>query len=789
MGRLLESFLTFARGERPGGLWTLLAPLGGIASMGTWCRNFCYDHGLFAQWEMPLPVISVGNLTLGGTNKTPFVAAITETLLAAELAPGIVSRGYGGSARGVVLVQGGKGERSEVGDEPLLLSKMLPTVPVAVATDKIRGVTALRERGCRIVVADDAFQHRRMGRDADIVLIDATCPFGNGRHFPAGILREHLQALERASLVVITKADQISQEILEPLEEGLEKVVPRKRLFRSSIVLKEWFRFDEGEWRRSSEPPCRRRAFAFSAIGSPRSFIHVLEELGIKLVGTCSFRDHHHYTAEDLAAVEARTGERGAEILICTEKDTYNLPAGYVPSLPLWYPRVGTVIENPLRFWQALKEILRPKIIVASNGYGEDAIGALLAARLRERFPGAAVSAFALVGHGAAYLKQDIPVCSPPVETPSGGIVKYSWREFARDLRGGLLTHIGRQLRRWGHLRGRIRSVLCVGDVYLLLQVLAGQGQVPLLLATAKSVHLGGHWRIERFLLRYRARRVWTRDEATLEQLLRSRVAATYGGNPIMDLVEENILGEQNGTRFSPKAKDDGVSAAKPHLLEGASQWILLLPGSRLRAYEDVALLLATAECLGERCVAKRDTAVPRFLLVVAPTLESPRLVAEATRRGWAERRIFRRGRNVLVLEKEKSWGRLSVELSDESVAKVASGARLVIGLGGTANQICAGLGVPVVSILEKGKLVQKKLLRDAEVLVPPSPEDLSEAAERILEDATLHAAMSDAGRRAMGRPGALGDVETYAAECLGWALRHDVYKELCAFLAKEELK
>ena len=255
------------------------------------------------------------------------------------------------------------------------------------------------------------------------------------------------------------------------------------------------------------------------------------------------------------------------------------------------------------------------------------------------------------------------------------------------------------------------------------------------------------------------------------------------------DLVEENILGEQNGTRFFPKAKDDGVSAAKPHLLEGASQWILLLPGSRLRAYEDVALLLATAECLGERCVAKRDTAVPRFLLVVAPTLESPRLVAEATRRGWAERRIFRRGRNVLVLEKEKSWGRLSVELSDESVAKVASGARLVIGLGGTANQICAGLGVPVVSILEKGKLVQKKLLRDAEVLVPPSPEDLSEAAERILEDATLHAAMSDAGRRAMGRPGALGDVETYAAECLGWALRHDVYKELCAFLAKEELK
>lgn len=135
------------------------------------------------------------------------------------------------------------------------------------------------------------------------------------------------------------------------------------------------------------------------------------------------------------------------------------------------------------------------------------------------------------------------------------------------------------------------------------------------------------------------------------------------------------------------------------------------------------------------------------------------------------------------------SWGNLSVELSDESVAKVASGARLVIGLGGTANQICAGLGVPVVSILEKGKLVQKKLLRDAEVLVPSSPEELSEAAERILEDAALHAAMSDAGRRAMGNPGALDDVVTYAAECLGWTLRHDVYEELCAFLAKEELK
>ncbi len=410
-----------------------------------------------------------------------------------------------------------------------------------------------------------------------------------------------------------------------------------------------------------------------------------------------------------------------------------------------------------------------------------------MATRIRDRFPKAAVSAFALVGHGAAYLKQGVPVCSPPAETPSGGIVKYSWREFARDLRGGLLIHIGKQLRRWGHLRGRIRSVLCVGDVYLLLQVLAGQGQIPLLLATAKSVHLGGHWRIERFFLRYRARRVWTRDEATLAQLLRSRVAATYGGNPIMDLVEEKLPGERNGASPCSRGGKERSSSEKDSLQDGA-QWILLLPGSRLRAYEDVALLLATAECFAERRSAKKDATVPRFLLVVAPTLEAPRLIAEATRRGWIQRRSSRGGREVLLLEKTMPWGRITVELSDEPVAKVASFARLVIGLGGTANQICAGLGVPVVSILEKGKLVQKKLLQDAEILVPSSPEQLAKAAERILEDTALHTAMSDAGRRVMGRPGALDDVVTYAAEHLGWALRHDVYEELCAFFEKEEL-
>ena len=765
--RVLQSFLAHARGEEAFVGWHLLAPLGW--AVGAWARwrNRGFDHGWWLSEEPLLPVVSVGNLTLGGTNKTPFVAMLVETLVQAGLAPGVVSRGYGGRTRTPLLVEGGRGDRALTGDEPLLLSAQLRPCPVCVAADRRQGVALLAQRGCDVVVADDAFQHRRMGRDVDVVLVDAACPWGNGRYFPAGLLREGVEGLVRSHAVVLTKVDQVLPEVLEDLERCLKSIVPAERIFRSRLAFGGWFRARDGGWEPDG-PDFSGGVLAFSAIGSPESFRRLLERQGVRLRGERIFRDHHPYSPEDVMALERLARTLGVRSLVCTEKDVYNLPLspGGSPFCPddkpppqedlsVWFPRVRTVLDDPGRFWKTLGQGLVPRMVVASNGFGEDAMGSLLADKLRRRFPGGRVEAFSLVGRGQAYAERKIPVLSPPAETPSGGVVKYSWGDFWRDLRSGLLGQVRGQLRAWEDYRGRARTVLCVGDVYLLLHTLWGQGQAPLLVATAKSELLGGHWHLERLVLRHRCRMVWTRDGATAEELRRHGVPAAFCGNPIMDLAEEDI---QKIPLSGDNIRGPGGKGAPPR--------VLLLPGSRGRAYDDLALLLDAAVKIWERQAVS-------FLLVLAPTLERGRFAEAALRRGWR-------------LEGETLLGPsgLRVRVTADPVARGAKGAQVVLGLGGTANQVCAGLGVPVVSVLEKGKLVQKKLLGEAEVLVPPEADALAQEVDALLRDEARRCAMGRAGARALGGGGALDAVVSHVASVLGWEGRCAVAERLNAFLA-----
>ena len=764
-GGVLQSFLAHARGERAFVGWHLLAPLGWVVGAWTRWRNRSFDHGVLLSEEPPLPVVSVGNLTLGGTNKTPFVAMLVETLVQAGLSPGVVSRGYGGRARTPLLVEAGRGDRTLSGDEPLLLSAQLRPCPVCVAADRRQGVALLAQRGCQVVVADDAFQHRRMGRDVDVVLVDATCPLGNGRYFPAGLLREGVEGLGRAHAVVLTKVDQVTPEVLKRLERCLEKIVPPERIFRSRLAFGGWFRTEGDSWI-PDVPDFSEGVWAFSAIGSPESFRCLLERQGVPLRGERLFRDHHHYTMDDVMSLERMAREAGARALVCTEKDVYNLPCassgpgtgdvvdrGRPKGMPLWFPRVRTVLDDPGRFWETLGRGLVPRLVVASNGFGEDAMGSLLADKLRRRFPGGKVEAFPLVGRGQAYVERHIPVLSPPAETPSGGVVKYSWGDLWRDLRSGLLGQVRGQFRAWEGHRGRVRTVLCVGDVYLLLHTLWGQGQAPLLVATAKSELLGGHWHLERLVLRHRCRMVWTRDGATAEELRRHGVPADFRGNPIMDLAEEDI----QKTRFA----GDNICGQSEVSEE---PMVLLLPGSRGRAYDDLALLLDAAA----RIAARQKVS---FLLVLAPTLERLRFEEAVLRTGWRWEGNFLQGP-----------GTSRVRVTSVSVARAAEGARVVLGLGGTANQVCAGLGIPVVSVLEKGKLVQKKLLGEAEVLVPPEAEALAQEVDALLQDEIRRRTMGQAGYRALGGGGALSAVEAHVASVLGWEVRCAVAQRLNAF-------
>lgn len=741
---IVKSYLEYARGERTLSPWLLLTPLGWIAGALVEIRNFAYDHGIAKSLACPVPLVSVGNLTLGGTNKTPFVEMVALEFARRGIPTGVVSRGYKGKARAPELVNR-LSAGAFAGDEPLLLHHRLRGLPVAVANERNEGVTLLREEeGVELVVADDAFQHRKMRRDADIVLVDALCPWGNGRLFPAGLLREKPKALERAHLVVITKEDQVIPSRLEELKREISAIVGRDRVFCSRLVLDRWERW-EGEWK--GEPGLQMAGLpvlAFSAIGNPASFRRSLEQQGVRIEREIRFRDHHRFSCKDMETLVAEAGRLKAAALVCSEKDIFNIPPGWVPPIPLVVPRVKTeIVGEAGRFWEALRDVLRPRIAVASNGYGEDAIGVILAEKLRKALPKAEILAFPLVGAGKPYSESGFPVVSPLAETPSGGIVKYNVSDLIRDLRFGLVKIIIEQLKSWKKLRHRVLRVFCVGDVYLALQALWGQGGSPLLIATAKTAYIAGHWGIERFVLRHRVEKVWARDEETARELLRSGVQARFEGNPIMDLA---------GSKGTEAIDWPGTGEDR----------ILLLPGSRRRAYSDFSLLLETADLISR----KRDC---RFLAVLAPTIDRGELVSRSA--GW---------RHSPSEQENLTNGRTKIFLFDGDLSAAAKNADLVIGLGGTANQLCAGLGIPVLSVEEKGKLVQKRILQDAERLVPRSPEALAEAALEILETPELRSHMSRTGILRLGAPGALDEVVRFAVKDCGLGLREKLYSRLC---------
>ena len=747
MKNLVRDYLEFARGEKKFSLWSILIPLGLLTRFIVRIRTFFYDHGILPSFETPIPVISVGNITFGGTNKTPFVEMLATNLQRSGLRVGIVSRGYGGNTLAPVLLKGNNASRDLVGDEPLLLSSRLENIPIAVSKDRIKDVDLLRREGVHLILADDAFQHRRLGRDVDIVLVDALCPFGNGQFSPSGILRETPDSVKRADIVVITKSDQVEKCVLEDLKRKLLKWVPSDKLFCSKLEITSWSIWDDSWKNLNRTNPEGLKVVAFSAIGSPDSFIRSLKDNGLVVLQENLFKDHHRFSISEIMEMSESLDSLNGDLLACTEKDIFNLPEDLGEKYRFLVPRISTVIDNETQFYNVISECLRPRIVVTSNGFGEDSIGALLAARIQKRFPLARVSGFPIVGLGEHYSRKNIEVISCPHISPTGGVIKYSARAFFQDIRAGLVKNIISQIKAWKILRWKVRTVVCVGDVYLLLQTLIGQGQVPLLVATAKTVYLTGHWKLEQFILKHRCRRVWTRDAETAQELLNSGADAVFNGNPIMDLIEDSSEG------------NDPWPA-------GSSRRILLLPGSRARAYGDVGLLLDAAVILNRRFSSS-------FVAVVAPTLDVKKILSMNP--GWNKLES-----EPCVIEREG----VKVLLYKGSLVDAARNAEILLGLGGTANQVCAGLGVPVVSILEKGKLVQKKLLGDSELLVKAAPDALAEAAVRILSEPELGSWMSRAGKVRLGCPGALENVVEYLDSNLGWNLRSQVYSQLCSFFS-----
>lgn len=328
-------------------------------------RNALFDRGALRATRLPGPVVSVGNITLGGTGKTPIVAEVAGWLRDEGFAVAILTRGYGrrGSGRVVLGAKSGEPTPAVAGDEPILLARSVPGAYVVVDADRVAaGVWAARELGATAFVLDDGFQHRRIARDLDLVAVDATDPFGGGEMLPFGRLREPLGGLRRASAVVVTRADRIAD--AAGLRSELARfVAPGTPVLESSHEL-VGFRPLLGEARGGSAaggavsrrgdavPGAsveradgadaaldRRRAnvllgpdalsgkaaLAVAALGNPAVFLGDLERAGVDVVARALFRDHHRYSQGDLDAAVAAAHRAGADALVTTEKDAVKL--------------------------------------------------------------------------------------------------------------------------------------------------------------------------------------------------------------------------------------------------------------------------------------------------------------------------------------------------------------------------------------------------------------------------------------------------------------------------------
>ncbi len=286
-------------------------------------RNAAYDRGLAAVHHVPLPVISIGNLTLGGTGKTPLVAWTARVLTTAGFAPAIVSRGYG--AR--------RGARS---DEAAELNLLLPHVPHIANPDRVAAARAALAGGASAVVLDDGFQHRRLARDLDIVAIDATDPFGCGHLFPRGLLREPLAALARADAVVLTRAALVDENRRAEIRAALARCCSGRlpAVWAEAMHRAVGVRTAGGQ----TQPLDRLRATpiaAFAGIGNPAAFGGSLRRLQAEPVGLRAFPDHHHYTSDELAGLAAWARGLGAGMLVTTLKDLVKIRRDELQGMPL----------------------------------------------------------------------------------------------------------------------------------------------------------------------------------------------------------------------------------------------------------------------------------------------------------------------------------------------------------------------------------------------------------------------------------------------------------------------
>ena len=322
---------------------TPLEPLSRLYGKAVTLRAGWYVSGRLESHPLPRPSISVGNLTFGGTGKTPFTEFLARRFRFEGRSPAVLSRGYGRRSRGLVVVSAGDGPLvgpDEGGDEPVALARALRGVIVVVAERRAEAARRAAELGADLLLLDDGFQHLAVRRDVNLLLLDSRDPFGGGLLPPAGRLREPIEALRRADAIVFTRVDRAA-----PAREALEAIArlhPDAPIFRARIRA-AGLRDENGS---PVEPAAigHRRSVAVCGVATPSEFAASLVELGVTPEERLEFRDHQRYGPRQLNRIRETVEAAGASFVLTTEKDAVKL-SGLLP-VPILTVRLSVEVAE-----------------------------------------------------------------------------------------------------------------------------------------------------------------------------------------------------------------------------------------------------------------------------------------------------------------------------------------------------------------------------------------------------------------------------------------------------------
>lgn len=341
-------------------LGIVLRPFSVVYGCGIRLWKFLYDHGVLPSVRLNTKVISIGNITVGGTGKTPLVERVARLFKDEGYSVVVSSRGYRRKHKRAVVVSDEGGIRirpEEAGDEPYLLARRLPGVPIVVGKDRAKvGKLALDTWDCDVLLLDDSFQHLGIQRDLDIVVVDATNPWGSGKLLPSGRLREPLSGLKRADAVIFSRTDE---------GNDVDEKVARLREITDSPVIRanhrpvEWVSLQHGKTH-ALDFLKKKSVLAFAGMGNPGSFQSSLDALGINIVKFLRYRDHYWYRSKDLSRITTIAKRMGAVAMVTTEKDGVRIPGSFVSRIPIYFLRIELEIGGGM---EDLKEVLYPVFV------------------------------------------------------------------------------------------------------------------------------------------------------------------------------------------------------------------------------------------------------------------------------------------------------------------------------------------------------------------------------------------------------------------------------------------